>query len=120
MSQVTSSLGGVPGILTRDELATSASYLAGLQLPSGQIPWFVGGHSDPWNHVEAAMALTVAGYEEEARAAYRWLAATQLGDGSWFNVRASNTEPLLRLNVEAPDAERMAAVRDEALAVIRG
>ncbi len=85
MSQVTSSLGGVPGILTRDELATSASYLAGLQLPSGQIPWFVGGHSDPWNHVEAAMALTVAGYEEEARAAYRWLAATQLGDGSWFN-----------------------------------
>ena len=28
-----------------------------------------------------------------------------LGDGSWFNVRASNTEPLLRLNVEARTAE---------------
>ena len=26
-----------------------------------------------------------------------------LADGAWFNVRASNTEPLLRLNVEAPD-----------------
>ena len=26
-------------------------------------------------------------------------------DGSWFNVRASNTEPLLRLNVEAADPE---------------
>ena len=31
------------------------------------------------------MALTVTGYAAEARAAYRWLADTQLGDGSWFN-----------------------------------
>jgi len=38
----------------------------------------------------------------------------------WFNVRPSNTEPLLRLNVEAPDEETMARVRDEALAIIRG
>ncbi|MGW2282523.1 phosphomannomutase/phosphoglucomutase [Streptomyces sp. NPDC001770] len=38
----------------------------------------------------------------------------------WFNVRASNTEPLLRLNVEARDEATMAAVRDEALALIRG
>jgi phosphomannomutase len=44
----------------------------------------------------------------------------ELGDGSWFNVRASNTEPLLRLNVEGPDEPTMAKVRDEALAVIRG
>jgi hypothetical protein len=35
--------------------------------------------------VEAAMALTVTGYVDEARAAYRWLADNQLGDGSWFN-----------------------------------
>jgi phosphomannomutase len=42
-----------------------------------------------------------------------------LRDGSWFNIRASNTEPLLRLNVEAGDEATMAAVRDEALAVIR-
>jgi phosphomannomutase len=40
-------------------------------------------------------------------------------DGSWINVRPSNTEPLLRLNVEAPTAERMRALRDEALGVIR-
>jgi len=44
----------------------------------------------------------------------------ELMDGSWFNVRASNTEPLLRLNVEAPTAQDMAAVRDEALTAIRG
>jgi len=43
----------------------------------------------------------------------------QLGDGTWFNVRASNTEPLLRLNVEGPTEDAMAAVRDEALAAIR-
>jgi phosphomannomutase len=44
----------------------------------------------------------------------------ELPDGSWFNVRASNTEPLLRLNVEGPTEAAMAHVRDEALAVIRG
>jgi phosphomannomutase len=44
----------------------------------------------------------------------------ELPDGAWFNVRASNTEPLLRLNVEGPTEPAMAAVRDEALAVIRG
>ncbi len=43
-----------------------------------------------------------------------------LGDGSWFNLRASNTEPLLRLNVEAPKPDRMAALRDEVLAIVRG
>ena len=37
-----------------------------------------------------------------------------------FNVRASNTEPLVRLNLEAKSPEQMAAKRDEVLAVIRG
>ncbi len=37
----------------------------------------------------------------------------------WLNVRASNTEPLLRLNVEAADQETMESVRDRALALIR-
>ncbi|MGW3943105.1 phosphomannomutase/phosphoglucomutase [Streptomyces phaeochromogenes] len=38
----------------------------------------------------------------------------------WFNVRPSNTEPLLRLNAEARDEPTMTKVRDEALAIIRG
>jgi phosphomannomutase len=42
-----------------------------------------------------------------------------LPDGSWFNVRPSNTEPLLRLNAEAADAAAMGALRDEVLAQIR-
>jgi phosphomannomutase len=43
----------------------------------------------------------------------------QLPDGAWFNLRASNTEPLLRLNVEAPDAARMAELRDQVLEMVR-
>ncbi|MDA0566173.1 phosphomannomutase/phosphoglucomutase [Streptomonospora sp. S1-112] len=42
-----------------------------------------------------------------------------LPDGSWFNLRASNTEPLLRLNVEAPDTAAMERLRDEVLAIVR-
>jgi phosphomannomutase len=38
----------------------------------------------------------------------------------WFNLRASNTEPLLRLNVEADDQATLDRVRDEVLALIRG
>jgi phosphomannomutase len=44
----------------------------------------------------------------------------RLPDGAWFNLRASNTEPLLRLNVEAPKPDRMASLRDEVLAIVRG
>ena len=43
----------------------------------------------------------------------------ELADGAWFNLRASNTEPLLRLNVEAADAARMAQLRDDVLSVVR-
>jgi phosphomannomutase len=42
-----------------------------------------------------------------------------VGGGRWFNVRASNTEPLLRLNVEGPDGQAMEALRDEVLEIIR-
>jgi phosphomannomutase len=43
----------------------------------------------------------------------------ELDDGSWFNVRPSNTEPLLRLNVEARDEARMQRLRDEVLSIVR-
>jgi phosphomannomutase len=42
-----------------------------------------------------------------------------LPDGSWANLRPSNTEPLLRLNVEARTPERMAELRDQILAIVR-
>jgi phosphomannomutase len=43
----------------------------------------------------------------------------ELADGAWFNLRASNTEPLLRLNVEAPDPARMTELRDRVLGMVR-
>jgi phosphomannomutase len=45
---------------------------------------------------------------------------TVAGPDWWVNVRPSNTEPLLRLNVEARSREEMESLRDEALALIRG
>jgi phosphomannomutase len=44
---------------------------------------------------------------------------TLSGEDWWVNVRPSNTEPLLRLNVEAPTTEQVESLRDEALAIIR-
>ncbi|HET7407315.1 MAG TPA: phosphomannomutase/phosphoglucomutase [Mycobacteriales bacterium] len=43
----------------------------------------------------------------------------QSADGWWFNLRPSNTEPLLRLNVEAPDEQSMARIRDDVLSLVR-
>jgi phosphomannomutase len=43
----------------------------------------------------------------------------ELPDGAWFNLRPSNTEPLLRLNVEAADDAGMQRLRDDVLAIIR-
>jgi GH15 family glucan-1,4-alpha-glucosidase len=73
------------GVLSADEVVQSGAAIAALQVDSGMIPWFVGGHCDPWNHVETAMALDVAGFHDEAERAYEWLVDTQRADGSWWN-----------------------------------
>ncbi len=73
----------MPGVLTRADAELTAGSIAACQLPSGMIPRFDGGVADPWNHVEAAMALAVAGRRAEAEAAYEWLARIQRPDGSW-------------------------------------
>jgi phosphomannomutase len=39
---------------------------------------------------------------------------------TWFNLRPSNTEPLLRLNVESPDTAHRRGVRDDVLSIVRG
>jgi phosphomannomutase len=44
----------------------------------------------------------------------------QLAGGGWFNLRPSNTEPLLRLNVEAVNANAVRALTDEVLTIVRG
>ena len=69
--------------LSDGEVAATADWIASIQLPSGLIPWFPGGHGDPWNHTECAMALVLAGRRAEADRAFEWLGATQLEDGTW-------------------------------------
>ena len=53
------------------------------QLPDGAIPWSTGDKTDPWDHVESAMGLTMGGAHAQARKAYAWLSRQQLPDGSW-------------------------------------
>lgn len=73
----------VTGVLTPEQCRQTALSIAAAQEPSGAIPWFEGGHTDPWDHIECAMALSTAGLLEPARAAFDWSRRTQRPDGSW-------------------------------------
>ncbi|HET9770780.1 MAG TPA: phosphomannomutase/phosphoglucomutase [Acidimicrobiia bacterium] len=67
---------------------------------------------------KAAMEKVTAAYPDAPKDTLDGL-SVDAGD-FWFNVRPSNTEPLLRLNLEANDAETCARGTDEVLALIRG
>ncbi len=74
----------------------AASIIDG-QRESGEIPWFEGGKTDPWDHVESAMGLSIGGYFKEARQAFRWLSSVQLDDGSWYSAyRMGEPEDMTR------------------------
>jgi hypothetical protein len=60
--------------------------IAETQLPSGEIPWCDGKKTDPWDHVEAAMGLSIGGYLNQARRAYEWMERTQLEQGCWYSA----------------------------------
>jgi hypothetical protein len=47
------------------------------------VPWFEGGHADPWNHTEALMALALGGRVAEAERGFDWLCSVQRDDGAW-------------------------------------
>lgn len=77
---------GIPsisGVLTAAQIRETGAAIVGMQEPDGALPWFPGGKTDPWDHVESAMALSASGYLTEAAAAYEWSAHTQRDDGSW-------------------------------------
>ncbi|HEX2192222.1 MAG TPA: class I SAM-dependent methyltransferase [Acidimicrobiales bacterium] len=92
--------------LTPAEVAATVDSIAAVQLGDGMIPWFPGGHADPWNHVEAAMALTAGGRRAEAEAAYAWLVRTQRPDGAWHQYYLAGA----RVNVATLDANVTAYV----------
>ena len=105
---VLAALGGQPGSLA-ELTARYNRYVA-----SGEINSTVEDQAGRVDAIRAAFADRAESIDE-----LDGLTVT-MPDGGWFNVRASNTEPLLRLNVEAGDEASMAALRDDALAVIRG
>ncbi|MFD3548726.1 phosphomannomutase/phosphoglucomutase [Streptomyces sp. NPDC058655] len=104
---VLAALGGQDGPLS--ELVASYDRYAG----SGEINSTVADQADRI----AAVKATYGGREGITLDELDGLTVTAAD--WWFNVRASNTEPLLRLNVEARDEATLARVRDEALALIR-
>ena len=61
-----------------------AALIAETQLTSGEIPWSQDQKTDPWDHIEAAMGLSIGGYFAEAQRAFEWLVDMQLPDGSWY------------------------------------
>ena len=66
------------------DLSDVAAQIRSTQRENGEIPWWNQGKTDPWDHVEAAMGLTIGGYLNPAQHAYLWLQQMQLEDGSWY------------------------------------
>lgn len=101
-------LGNAPdGTVVSDLLAPYDRYVA-----SGEINSTV-------TDAVAATARVREAFASEATNVDELDGLTMGGDGWWFNVRPSNTEPLLRLNVEHRDTTSMAQLRDRVLSVIR-
>ena len=75
-----------------DQLRSTVDWIAAQQERDGALPWDRGGRLDPWDSVEAAMALDVGGEHRRAAAAYRWLASVQRADGSWASEYRGGVE----------------------------
>lgn len=76
------------------DIDLTADYILSVQKEDGEIPWSENGKTDPWDHVECAMGLTVAGRHTAAKRAYEWSCAAQTGDGSWWSAyQAGAPEP---------------------------
>lgn len=73
----------IAGVVTAEDMLATGAAIVGMQEDSGALPWFPGGQTDPWDHVESAMALSATGFLAEAEAAYDWSRRTQRADGSW-------------------------------------
>ena len=62
----------------------SIDYILSVQITDGSIPWELEEKLDPWDHIEAAMGLSIAGKKEASERAFLWLKDNQLTDGSWY------------------------------------
>ncbi len=75
----------------------SIDYILEVQLEDGSIPWEHHAKLDPWDHVECAMALTVAGEIEAAKKAFEWMQLNQEPTGGWFSEYKSSSPSKRRI-----------------------
>ena len=66
MAEAARLLVDIDELVTAEQLCATVDAVAEWQLPSGMVPWFPGGHADPWNHTEALMALMLGGHRSAA------------------------------------------------------
>jgi len=102
-------LPAVEGIVSVADVSATVDAIAAIQQPDGNIPWSAGDHTDPWNLVEAAMALDVGGRRRDAERAYDWLVSMQRPDGGWhaYYVGRAVKDPALDTNVTCYAANGM-------------
>jgi hypothetical protein len=67
------------------ETKATSEFILEVQNGHGEIPWSVGGKTDPWDHIESAMGLATGGLTQQAEDAYQWSCRTQEDDGSWWS-----------------------------------
>ena len=102
------------------ELAETGKKMS--ELAADLNPYFLSGElNSTVVDVEQTTQAVISAFPE---ADVEWFDGVTLSfdddDWWWLNLRPSNTEPLLRLNVEARNDDRMQAIRDKALSIIRG
>ncbi len=67
------------------DIDSVANVITKIQLESGEIPWSNTDKTDPWDHVESIMGLSIGGYIDEARQGFEWMKKNQLENGSWYS-----------------------------------
>jgi len=75
----------------------SINFILDIQASDGSITWEKEAKLDPWDHVESAMALTVAGEIEAANKAYEWMQSNQEEVGGWFSEYKSGVPSKRRI-----------------------
>ena len=110
--------GVVPFLIMLERISKGGSKLSELLRPFRERYFITGELNTPVPDVDAKLRELEERFGSEGRVGH--LDGLSIDADDWhMNVRPSNTEPLLRLNLEARTAELMEGKRDEVLAVIR-
>ncbi|TVZ37531.1 hypothetical protein P886_1872 [Alteromonadaceae bacterium 2753L.S.0a.02] len=87
------------------QIRQAVAYIQKCQGDDGAIPWYTNAKLDPWDHIEAAMALSIAGEPRAFINALQWLQKQQNSDGSWWANYNVNT--LENITSDADDASKI-------------